>query len=112
MTKELVIKALQRALNSEKPTGRVIHHSDRGSQYASNDYQQLLQEHHFQVSMSRRGNCYDNACMESFHSLIKKECIYLNRFRTRKEAKQAIFEYMNASTPKKKSFRPWLCIAM
>ncbi|WP_153028113.1 DDE-type integrase/transposase/recombinase, partial [Aeribacillus pallidus] len=55
---------------------------DRGSQYASNDYQQLLQEHHFQVSMSRRGNCYDNACMESFHSLIKKECIYLNRFRT------------------------------
>ena len=52
MTKELVIKALQRALNNEKPTGRVLHHSDRGSQYASNDYQQLLQEHHFQVSMS------------------------------------------------------------
>ena len=64
MTKELVIKALQRALNNEKPTGRVLHHSDRGSQYASNDYQQLLQEHHFQVSMSRRGNCYDNACIE------------------------------------------------
>ncbi|MEK4179472.1 IS3 family transposase [Aeribacillus sp. FSL K6-1121] len=99
MTKELVIKALQRALNSEKPTGRVIHHSDRGSQYASNDYQQLLQEHHFQVSMSRRGNCYDNACMESFHSLIKKECIYLNRFRTRKEAKQAIFEYQSYLCP-------------
>ncbi|MGY4112019.1 transposase InsO family protein [Aeribacillus sp. SP014] len=75
MTKELVIKTLQRALNNEKPTERVIHHSDRGSQYASNDYQQLLQEHHFQVSMSRRGNCYDNACMESFHSLIKKEFI-------------------------------------
>jgi putative transposase len=52
-------------------------HSDT-VKYASNDYQQLLQEHHFQVSMSRRGNCYDNACMESFHSLIKKECIYLN----------------------------------
>ncbi|WP_267879875.1 IS3 family transposase [Parageobacillus thermoglucosidasius] len=58
MTKELVIKALQRALNNEKSTGRALHHSDRGSQYASNDYQQLLQEHHFQVSMSRRGNCY------------------------------------------------------
>jgi len=75
MTKELVIKTLQRALNNEKPTERVIHYSDCGSQYASNDYQQLLQEHHFQVSMSRRGNCYDNACIESFHSLIKKECI-------------------------------------
>jgi putative transposase len=94
MTKELVIKALQRALNNEKPTGRVIHHSDRGRQYASNDYQQLLQEHHFQVSLSRRGNCYDNACMESFHSLIKKECIYPNRFRTQEEAKQVIFEYI------------------
>jgi len=103
MTKELVIKALQRALNSEKPTGRVIHHSDRGSQYASNDYQQLLQEHHFQVSMSRRGNCYDNACIESFHSLIKKECIYLNRFRTRKEAKQAIFEYIECFYNRKRS---------
>jgi putative transposase len=103
MTKELVIKALQRALNSEKPTGRVIRHSDRGSQYASNDYQQLLQEHHFQVSMSRRGNCYDNACMESFHSLIKKECIYLNRFRTRKEAKQAIFEYIECFYNRKRS---------
>jgi putative transposase len=55
MTKELAIKALQRALNSEKPTGRVIHPSDRGSQYTSNDYQQLLQEHRFQVSISDVG---------------------------------------------------------
>jgi putative transposase len=55
MTKELAIKALQRVLNSEKPTGRVIHPSDRGSQYASNDYQQLLQEHRFQVSISDVG---------------------------------------------------------
>ncbi|WP_338205284.1 IS3 family transposase [Parageobacillus thermoglucosidasius] len=102
----IVIKALQRTLNSERPTGRVIHQSDRGSQYASNDYQQLLQEHHFQVSMSRRGNGYDNACMESFHSLIKKECIYLNRFRTRKKAKQTIFEYMEFFTTEKEIIPP------
>jgi putative transposase len=94
MTKELVIKALQRALNNEKPTERVIHHLDRGSQYASNDYQQLLQEYHFQVSMPIRGNCYDNACIESLHSLIKKERIYPNRFLMRKETKQMIFEYI------------------
>ncbi|UOE75964.1 IS3 family transposase [Parageobacillus thermoglucosidasius] len=100
---KLVIQALQRALNNEKPTGRVTHHSDRGSQYASNDYQQLLQEHHFQFSMSRRGNCYDNACMESFHGLIKKECIYPNRFRTRKEVKQAIFEYIECFYNRKRS---------
>nr|WP_081260277.1 DDE-type integrase/transposase/recombinase [Parageobacillus thermoglucosidasius] len=55
MTKELAIKALQRVLNSEKPTGRVIHPSDRGSQYTSNDYRQLLQEHRFQVSISDVG---------------------------------------------------------
>jgi len=94
MTKEFVIIALLRALNNKKPTGRVIHHLDRESQYASNGYQQLLQEYHFHVSMSRCGNCYDNACMESLHSLIKKECTDLNRFRTQKEAKQAIFEYI------------------
>jgi putative transposase len=65
--------------------------------------QQLLQEYHFQVSMSRRGNCYDNTCIESFHSLITKECIYPNRFRTWKEAKQAIFEYMECFYNRKRN---------
>jgi putative transposase len=70
--------------------------------------QRTIQEYHFQVSMSKRGNCYDNAWIESFHSLIKKECIDPNRFRTRKEAKQAIFEYIECFLqPKKKSFSPW-----
>lgn len=75
--------------------------------------QQLLQEHHFQVSMSRQGNCYNNACIEPFHSLIKKECIYPSRLHTQKEAKQANFEYIDASTTAKEEVIPLLiCIAV
>lgn len=94
MTKALVLKALDRAYRRQRPVGPVLHHSDRGSQYASHDYQERLRKYGMQTSMSRKGNCYDNACIESFHSLLKKELGYLEKFRTRQDAKNRIFEYI------------------
>lgn len=94
MTKELVLQALQQAHGRQQPEGEVLHHSDRGSQYASYDYQKQLQIYSMKSSMSRKGNCYDNACIESFHSIIKKELIYLNKYSTRAEAQKSIFEYI------------------
>ncbi|CAM3987667.1 Integrase core domain protein [Paenibacillus lactis] len=94
MTKELVLKALQQAYGRQHPDKGLIHHSDRGSQYASLDYQKQLQIYEMTGSMSRKGNCYDNACIESFHSVLKKELIYLNKYETRAEAKKSIFEYI------------------
>jgi transposase InsO family protein len=94
MTKELCIKALERAWERQRPTGSVLHHSDRGSQYASHDYQEKLQEYGMVGSMSRKGNCFDNACIESFHSIIKRELVYLGKFKTREQAIQRIFEYI------------------
>jgi transposase InsO family protein len=94
MTRKLVINALQQAIGRRRPGKGVLHHSDRGSQYASSDYQDLLKEHKFVGSMSRKGNCYDNACMESFFHSLKVELVYLTKFHTRVEAKQSIFEYI------------------
>uniref|UniRef100_UPI0004702C71 IS3 family transposase n=1 Tax=Paenibacillus zanthoxyli TaxID=369399 RepID=UPI0004702C71 len=94
MTKELVIGALQQAYGRQHPAPGLLHHSDRGSQYASLDYQKQLRAYEMTGSMSRKGNCYDNACIESFHSVLKKELIYLNRYETREEAKKSIFEYI------------------
>ncbi len=90
MTKELVIDALEQAYQQEKPDDGVIHHSDRGSQYASKEYQDRLKEHKMIGSMSRKGNCYDNACIESFHSVIKRELIHLETYATRARAKRDI----------------------
>ncbi|HCT0458254.1 TPA: IS3 family transposase [Staphylococcus pseudintermedius] len=75
MTKTLVISALNKAYTIQEPRERLVHHSDQGSQYASIEYQNLLREKGIQSSMSRKGNCYDNACIASFHSIIKKELI-------------------------------------
>ncbi|MNM55666.1 IS2 transposase TnpB [compost metagenome] len=94
MTKELVLTALDRAYSQQQPCGGVLHHSDRGSQYASHDYQARLRTYKMNGSMSRKGNCYDNACIESFHSVLKKELVYLEKFTTRKQAKKRIFEYI------------------
>ncbi|GFN31038.1 transposase [Paenibacillus curdlanolyticus] len=94
MTKELVLSALRQAYGRQCPDKGLIHHSDRGSQYASLDYQKQLQIYEMTGSMSRKGNCYDNACIESFHSVLKKELIYLNKYETRAEAKKSIFEYI------------------
>ncbi|MCM3269532.1 IS3 family transposase [Paenibacillus elgii] len=94
MTKELVLRALDQAYNRQRPKTALIHHSDRGSQYASYEYQGRLRGYNMTSSMSRKGNCYDNACIESFHSVLKKELVYLHRFKTRDAAKSAIFEYI------------------
>jgi putative transposase len=94
LKKELVITALERAMKHQPPQEGLIHHSDRGSQYASSEYTSKLKESQIQISMSRKGNCYDNACIESFHSVIKKELIYQTTYTTRAEAKKDIFEYI------------------
>lgn len=94
MTKELVILALKRAIQTQPPSPGLIHHSDRGSQYASTEYQQLLRANEIITSMSRKGNCYDNACIESFHSVIKKELIFHEKYKTREQAKKSIVEYI------------------
>ena len=94
MAKELVIKAMQQAVQRHRPKAGLIHHSDRGSQYASRDFQKLLKENGFIPSMSSKGNCYDNAPAESLFGTIKNELIYLNRYETRDAARQAIFEYV------------------
>ncbi|WRO21353.1 IS3 family transposase [Metallumcola ferriviriculae] len=94
MTRKLVLGALRQAHRRYRPQAGLIHHSDRGSQYASYEYQQALKDYHMVPSMSRKGNCYDNACMESFFGTLKQELIYGIRFRTRAEARQAIFEYI------------------
>lgn len=94
MTRRLVLDALKQAVGRHRPSAGLVHHSDRGSQYASHEYQQALKDYEMVSSMSRKGNCYDNACMESFFGTLKRELIYGNRFRTRAQARQAIFEYI------------------
>lgn len=94
MTKELVIEALKQAYEREKPEAGVLHHSDRGSQYASKEYQDKLKEYSMVGSMSRKGNCWDNACIESFHSVIKRELIHLEKYSTRVHAQRDIWEYI------------------
>ena len=94
MEKELVINALTMALKARQPPQGLLHHSDRGSQYASAAYQKLLRDRQITCSMSRKGNCYDNAVMESFFATLKQELVYQREYASRQQAKQDIFEYM------------------
>jgi putative transposase len=94
MTKELVINALHEACIRRNPKTGLILHSDRGSQYCSKEYQKEIVKRNFICSMSRKGNCWDKAPMESFWGKLKTEWIYGKIFRTREEAKQAVFEYI------------------
>ena len=94
MTKELVISALNDAICHTQSTEDCILHSDKGSQRCSLDYQRLAKEHGFISSMSRKGNCWDNAPMESFWGKLKQEWLNEEHFRTREEAKSAVFEYI------------------
>ena len=86
--------ALVMALQRYRPPEGLIHHSDRGVQYAAEPYRQVLERHGIEQSMSRRGNCLDNAPMESFFASLKKEHVHHARFRTRAEARAAVFEYI------------------
>lgn len=94
LTGELTQQALHMALQRRHPQPGLLHHSDRGSQYAATAYQQQLQTAGITGSMSRRGNCWDNACVESFLGTVKRELLYHRQYRTREEARQDIFEYL------------------
>lgn len=93
MEVSLVEKAWNMALLNRHPPAQLLHHSDRGSQYTSETYWRLLEQAQCQVSMSRTGNCYDNAAMESFHATLKGECAS-QPFATKTEARTAIFEFI------------------
>jgi len=94
MTKEFACRALEMALNRRRPGRGLIHHSDRGSQYASGAYQDLLANRGIIPSMSRKGDCWDNAPMESFFHTLKVELVHHRDYRTREEARGDIIEYM------------------
>ena len=94
MNRQLAINALQVALGKRKPGQGLLHHTDRGSQYASSDYQKILKEHGMICSMSRKGNCYDNAVAESFFARLKCEWVNHQRYLSRKEAIQSLFYYI------------------
>lgn len=94
LDRSLVCNALTDALQRRHPAPGLIHHSDRGSQYVSRDYQQLLADHGLIPSMSRKGNCWDNAPMESFFHSLKTELVYGAVYRTQAQARQEIFEYI------------------
>jgi len=90
----LVISAMKMALSQRKPEADLLHHSDRGSQYASDNFQDLLEDNGIVCSMSRKGNCWDNACMESFFGSLKTEWLGNKKYKTREEAKSNIFNYI------------------
>lgn len=94
MTQDLVLDALDTAYKRQKPKPGLLHHSDRGSQYACVDYQKRLEKYKMVGSMSRKGNCYDNSCIESFHSTLKKELVYVTTFKTREQAKKELYTYI------------------
>jgi len=94
MSRHLVIDALSMALGARNPEDNLIHHSDRGAQYTSDDFRSMLDKHGIQCSMSARGNCYDNAVVESFFGVLKRECVNRARFHTRDEARAAVFDYI------------------
>lgn len=94
ISRELVIEALKMAVARRKPSAVLVHHSDRGSQYASVEFRRILKEHGIHASMSRKGNCWDNAVAESFFGSLKTELDYDGTFPTRESARREIFEYI------------------
>lgn len=94
ISRHLAVRALDMAVQRRRPPRGLLHHSDRGSQYASRDYQKVLKKSGMICSMSRKGCCYDNAPMESWFHTLKVELVQDEKFRTRREAMAAIFEYM------------------
>ena len=94
LTGDLAQCALTMALTNRRPATGLMHHSDRGSQYAATSYQRLLDEYGLIPSMSLKGNCWDNACVESFFGTLKRELVYYRRYATREAATRDIFEYI------------------
>lgn len=96
LTRRLPQAALEMAIGRRQPRAPVLHHSDRGSQYASNDYRDALSDAGLVASMSRRGDCYDNAPVESFFATLKKELVAGELFYTRRQARREIVDYIEA----------------
>jgi putative transposase len=96
MRAELVIDALQMAIETRTPGPGLIHHSDRGFQYASKDFRAVLKKHKMVASMSRKGDFWDNAVMESFYRTLKVERLHRERYQDRRQAKSAVFEFLEA----------------
>jgi len=94
LTTELVAGALAMAIRQRRPSAGLLHHSDRGCQYASSAFRELLAAHGVACSMSRKGNAYDNAPMESFYSTLKRELIHKKTYATRDQARTEVFEYI------------------
>ncbi len=94
ITRDIVLRAPLMALSARRPDAGLLHHSDRGSQYASGDFQDLLDEHGIECSMSGTGNCYDNAVVESWFGLLKRERVNRRRYATRQEARLDVFDYI------------------
>ena len=94
LTRNLVSESLFKAVAAKRPAKGLIHHSDRGSQYCSHEYRNILERFGLKASMSRKGNCYDNAPMESFWGTLKQELVHHRRYRTRQEAIRDITEYI------------------
>jgi transposase InsO family protein len=94
MTERLVVDALEMAVLSRRPAGPLIHHCDQGSQYQSHLFRDKLTEYGIALSMSRRGNCWDNAVVESFFKTVKHELQNDARFKTREDARTQLFEYI------------------
>ena len=92
--RHLALNALKMALGQRRPAIALIHHSDRGAQYLSDDYQALLKAHGIRCSLSGAGNCYDNAAVESFFSLLKRERVNRVSYRTREQARSDVFDYI------------------
>ena len=94
MQTSLALNALLMAVWRRKPTDTVVVHSDQGSQFTSHEWRAFLADHNLEASMSRRGNCYDNAVAESFFHLLKTERIRRKTYKTRKDARQDVFDYI------------------
>lgn len=94
LTRNLVSQSLFRAMVAKRPSGGLIHHSDRGSQYCAHEFRRLLERFHLQASMSGKGNCFDNAAMESFWGTLKQELVFGNDYQTRRAAISEITEYI------------------
>jgi len=94
ITKNLVSQSLFRAVETKRPESGLIHHSDQGSQYCAHEYREILDQFGIKTSMSRKGNCYDNAPMESFWGTLKNELVHHCRYRTRQQAIREITEYI------------------
>ncbi|OCC01878.1 integrase [Labrys sp. WJW] len=95
MKQDLALRALNMAIAIRKPPACCLHHTDRGSQYCAHDYQKLLRKHGFKVSMSGKGNCYDNSAVESFFKSLKAELVWRQNWQTRRDVEIALFEYIN-----------------